>query len=328
MKLCSSRALVWKSLIRKNIICALLATAVVSQAHAQAEVAEGDTLPAGPYKCNQKDFKRAAVSGLQRALDNGWVKVGDLPLEDAKAEIEKSKAKVICSDKKLQITDGRWSARFDTTEGKKKIEARKDNFEPAPADIQENFALHEYTQVEGNRDLNYDFSLRVLQMGKRKYNPNSPLNDDPVTLHKFPKGNALKKSGGSTGVGGGGDVMDMHLRRRLLDALLTGIENAKLSEAGLRNARRMYNFAAGMDIHFLLDPIGIMQEPRIVMSSYNSLNEGDGAMGVSVGRAWLYETGDAGTLVLLNKIKDVLNLHHQQMTKDQTAEPAGPITKK
>lgn len=298
----------------KTLVFALLATAVVSQAQAQEE----GSLPPGPYKCNSKDFKKAALNGIQRAIDNGWQKVGDLPLSEAQLEIAKSKAKVVCTDKKLNITDGRWSARFDTTPGAKRIEARKDNFEPAPKDIQENFAVHEFTQVEGNRDLNYDFSLRVLQMGERKFDPKSPLNDDPITMHKFPKGNSIKKSGGSTGVGGGGDVLDMHTRRRLLDAILTGIENSKLSERAMLRARKMYNLAVGIDIHFLLDQ-GIMDAPKIVRGAYTSLNEGDGALGVSVGRAWLFANGEDGVLALLNKISEVLNLYHADLIKAEIA---------
>lgn len=210
---------------------------------------------ADDHKC-QTEILDQAETLLQRARDNGWTQVGGKSLMDLQFQILAQQPKTDCKLANERHYDGRSSGAYFQQDGTEHVHINSRQFHAQYSNLQPPTALHENLGALGYDDRDYQMSTRVDIMAGSKYLPGSVL-EKPLT------GNVLRK-GGSTGVGGGGDGLEIMWKETSVTYY-----SHRLVRDGVSDADREERLRFAFDVRFYFDK----QDPWTRTRLYTYIND-------------------------------------------------------
>ena len=177
-----------------------------------------------------EDFRRSAQSIPQRLIRLGYDQLGHL---DLRRTLQRSTAIQVEStgnfhrpEPVLQnFATARSGARWDTSTAIAKISVNRNQWATSSADENSVVGLHEVLGVEGFNDRNYQLSTSLWLLSQPHANDLETSEKQRLVKHIEI---AASSGGGSiTGVGGGGDVVGVRTRIKVLKVTLNRILRSK-----------------------------------------------------------------------------------------------------
>ena len=164
-----------------------------------------------------RNMKTLASREIQKAIDNGWSQIGNTTLGQIKSIVESENVKIWCGETPLKAIGERGSAYWQVRNGLHEIVINEKALAKLPSfsEYKGGLLLHEILgATQKLDDNNYQYSARIRRMGAIAFQKQSVLNQAP-----------LKRGGGSNGVGGGGDSIDMAFKENIYQALEMRLQN-------------------------------------------------------------------------------------------------------
>lgn len=241
-----------------------------------------------------KDFRQAAVEAIEDAEARGWAEVGGISLQEMKAS---AKTVNIIYSEQIAIRHGnRGCATWVNTKDRLFSTADGNTVNLAPhirinkkcaalkSEEMKGVAVHEVLGVTLGKDINYEISSQIISGVKVDLDRDS---DKP-------------KTGGATGVGGGGDYDDLKFKVSGLKALNSqpgntyfGLPKNLLAKALLKATIRP---ASDIDKIFLFRAKGVEALDKSITyvnnTIYRNFTEEAGVFPVYIARHWLLNASD------------------------------------
>lgn len=168
-----------------------------------------------------REMKALASQEIQKAINNGWSQIGNTTLSQIKGIIESENVKIWCGETPLRAIGERGSAYWENSKGIQEIvinEKALAQIHPSYKEYKGGLLVHEILGVTQKiNDNNYQYSTRIRRMTTIAFQKESTLNQAP-----------LKRGGGSNGVGGGGDSIELAFKDAIYQGLEMHLKNDKI----------------------------------------------------------------------------------------------------